>query len=383
MVRNLREFIARFSNETVCREHLIKQRWPDGKVKCQYCGHDKCYRIDKGERFKCANNKCYKRFRVTVGTIYEASNIPLTQWFLAQYIIMNHKKGISSCQLARDLGVTQKTGWFMLHRIREQLKANGSPMLSGTVEIDESYIGGRVGNMNKKRREQNKVKPFIKAPLVAMLQRDGIVLSKVMTGNTRDNVIPFINENVDAGAKIMTDTSTLYTPLKAVYEHKTINHENFQYVDGLCHTNTVEGYFGLFKRMVYGIYHQVSQKHLQRYVDEHNFRYNSRKENDGERFYRSLGNVEGRLTYKQLINTPVPEFIRPDLNLIPSASLPTKKSNKGRKDKPISLIKDGEVIATYASAKEASNTTGIAISLIRKAAINPKRSTYGYKWKYI
>lgn len=239
MVRNLKELIARYSDETVCREHLIKQRWPDGNIVCQYCGHNKCYRIDKGERFKCANNKCYKRFKVTVGTIYEASNIKLSTWFIAQYIIMSHKKGISSIQLGKDLGVTQKTAWFMLHRIREQLKENNSPMLSGTVEIDETYIGGKVGNMNKKRRNENKVKPFIKAPLVAMVQRDGSVISKIMTGATRDNVIPFINENVTDGSNIMTDTSSIYTPLKSVYEHKTINHDNFQYVDGLCHTNTV------------------------------------------------------------------------------------------------------------------------------------------------
>ena len=384
MVRNLQDLIKKFSDETVCREHLIKQRWPDGKIICQYCGHDHCYRIDKGERFKCANNKCYKRFRVTVGTIYEASNIPLSTWFIAQYIIMSHKKGISSIQLGKDLGVTQKTAWFMLHRIREQLKANNSPMLDGTVEIDETYIGGKVGNMNKKRRAENKVKPFIKAPLVAMVERNGNVLSKVMTGNTRENIIPFINENVIDSAKIMTDTSHLYTPLKAVYQHQTINHENFQYVDGLCHTNTVEGYFGLFKRMVYGIYHQVSTKHLQRYVDEHNFRYNSRKQKDGNRFYNSLGNVEGRLTYKTLINTPVPEFARPEINLIAQTPLPiTKTSAKGRKNKALCIMKDGKVLATYASAKEAAHATGFDASNIARSARRQTVKTHGYQWKYI
>lgn len=383
MVRNLQELIKRFSDETVCRDHLIKQRWPDGKVKCQYCGHDKCYRIDGGERFKCANNKCYKRFRVTVGTIFEASNIPLSKWFIAQYIIMSHKKGISSIQLGKDLGVTQKTAWFMLHRIREQLKANNSPMLSGTVEIDETYIGGKVGNMNKKRRNENKVKPFVKAPLVAMVQRDGSVLSKVITGATRDNVIPFINENVADTAKIMTDTSHLYTPLKSVYQHQSINHDNFQYVDGLCHTNTVEGYFGLFKRCIYGIYHQVSTKHLQRYVDEHNFRYNSRKQKDGDRFNEALGNVEGRLRYSTLINSPVPEFIRPDVPLTSDKPLPARTSNRGRKDKPIAMLKDGEVIATYTGAKEAAHVTGFVLGNIRRAAKNATRSTYGYQWKYI
>lgn len=382
MVKNLKDLIIKFADETVCREHLIKQRWPDGKVICQYCGHDKCYRIENGDRFKCANNKCYKRFRATVGTIYEASNIKLSTWFIAQYIILSHKKGISSIQLSKYIGTTQKTAWFMLHRIREQLKADNNPMLSGTVEIDECYIGGKVGNMNKKKREQNKVKPFIKAPLVAMVQRDGSVLSKVITGATRENIIPFINENVSDKANIMTDTSSLYTPLKAVYEHKTINHDNFQYVDGLCHTNTVEGYFGLFKRMVYGIYHQVSTKHLQRYVDEHNFRYNSRKIKDGDRFYNSLGNVEGRLRYKTLISTPVPEF-QTEISLVAATPLPPNKTNVGRKSKPLSILKDGKVLATYPGAKEAEHATGIPASKITRAANNPKRSTFDYQWKYI
>lgn len=383
MVRNLQDLIKKFSDETVCREHLVKQRWPDGNVVCQYCGHPKCYRIDKGERFKCANSKCYKRFRVTVGTIYEASNIPLSKWFIAQYIILSHKKGISSIQLGKDLGVTQKTAWFMLHRIREQLKANNSPMLDGTVEIDESYIGGKVGNMNKKRREQNRVKPFIKAPLVAMAQRDGQVMSRVMTGSTRDNIIPFINENVADTAKIMTDTSHLYTPLKPAYDHQAVNHERGQYVNGDCHTNTVEGYFSLFKRMVYGIYHQVSTKHLQRYVDEHNHRYNTRKLKDTDRFTAALGNVEGRLRYSTLINTPVPEFARPEIRLVAEYTKPIRKNNRGRHAKPLAIMKDGEVLATYSCVQEAANVTGIQIANIRRAAQNPKRSTYGYQWKYI
>jgi transposase-like protein len=382
MVKNLKDLFAKFSDETVCREHLIKQRWPNGKVICQYCGHDKCYRIENGDRFKCANNKCYKRFRVTVGTIFEASNIPLSKWFIAQYIIMSHKKGISSIQLGKDIGVTQKTAWFMLHRIREQLKANNSPMLSGTVEIDETYIGGKVGNMNKKRREQNKKTPFIKAPIVAMIERDGRVLSKVVDGLTRGNILPYINENVSDKAKIMTDTSTLYFPLKDAYEHQSVNHDSFQYVNGSCHTNTVEGYFGLFKRMLIGIYHQVSTKHLQRYVDEHNFRYNSRKQRDGERFYEALGNVEGRLTYKRLVNAPSPEFVR-DIPLTSKNPYPGKESKLGRKRKPVSIMKDGIVLATYSSINEASYVTGISSKAIQRAAKNPIRSTFGYQWKYI
>ncbi len=384
MVKNLKDLMTKFSDEITCREHLIKQRWPDGKVKCQYCGHDHCYRIEKGNRFKCANNKCYKRFKVTVGTIFEASNIPLNKWFPAMYLVMSHKKGISSIQLSKDIGVSQKTGWFMLHRIREQLKANNSPMLSGMVEIDESYIGGKVHNMSKSKRELHKQTPFLKAPLVSMLERGGNVISKVMTGTTKENIIPFVNENVADNSRIMTDNNQVYLPLKDIYQHSTVNHDKYEYVNADTHTNSVEGYFGLFKRMIYGIYHKVSLKHLQRYVDEHNFRYNSRKQKDGDRFYASLGNMEGRLTYKQLINTPEFELKRSEINLVADTLLPAKTSKKGRKEKPICIMtKEGEVLATYKSAAEAAHATGFLLSNIRRAAQNPTRTTYGYKWKYI
>src|ERR1700730_12438494 len=135
MVKNLKDLFAKFKDEDMCRQFLVKQRW-NGKPICPYCGHDKSYNIENGKRFKCANQTCYKKFSVTVGTVFEASNIPLSTWFPAMYIIASHKKGISSVQLAKDLGVTQKTAWFMLHRIRESLKENYPEMLAGIVEAD-------------------------------------------------------------------------------------------------------------------------------------------------------------------------------------------------------------------------------------------------------
>lgn len=154
MIANLKELFAKFSTEQACIDFFVQLRW-QGVPQCPECGWNKTYKIDSGKRFKCANNTCYKKFSVTVGTVFESSNIPLTTWFPAIYIIASHKKGISSVQLAKDLGVTQKAAWFMLHRIRESLKADNSFLLGGTVQVDETYMGGKetnkhVGKKSKK-----------------------------------------------------------------------------------------------------------------------------------------------------------------------------------------------------------------------------------------
>lgn len=299
MIKNLQDLMVKFKDETVCREFLVKQRWPDGNVKCQYCGHDKCYRIENGNRFKCANNKCYKRFRVTVGTIFEASNIPLNKWFPAMYLILSHKKGISSCQLARDLGVTQKTAWFMLHRIREQLKANNSPMLSGTVEVDETFVGGIVGNMNKTRRAKLRTENGGTTPnktmVVGLLERTGNLKLVALGKETGRHILqPLVRNNVNNDAFLITDNSSNYDGLGKEYkEHEVVNHSKDEYVrNGVIHTNSIEGAFSLLKRSIIGIYHSVTPKHLSRYCDETAFRYNTRKITDPTRFDLSLTMVE-------------------------------------------------------------------------------------------
>ena len=382
MVTNLKQFMATYSDETVCREHLIKQRWPDGNVTCQYCGHKKCYRIDKGERFKCANNKCYKRFRVTVGTIFEASNVPLSTWFAAQYLIMNHKKGISSCQLARDLGVTQKTAWFMLHRIREQLRANNSPLLSGTVEIDETFVGGIVGNMSKKRRAalrtENGGTIQNKTMVVGMLQRGGELRLTAMGRETGSHVLqPLVRNNIDRKANLITDSSLNYEGLSKQYlSHEVVNHSNQEYVredNKSIHTNSIEGAFGLLKRSIIGIYHHVTPKHLGRYCDETAFRYNTRKVTDPQRFDLSLMNIEGRLTYKQLTYEPeiVPVEFKEQITMYGIG-----------KARPVYQIKDGRIVNEYPSISEAARRTGLkqpAISLVLKGR---QKTTGGFEWKY-
>lgn len=306
MVKNLKDLMLKFSDETVCREVLIKQRWPDGNIQCQYCGHNKCYRIENGNRFKCANKECYKRFRVTVGTIFEASNIPLTTWFPAMYLILSHKKGISSIQLGKDLGVTQKTAWFMLHRIREQLKANNSSMLSGVCEVDETFIGGKMKNKHKKVRAaahaNNDSHTLNKVGVMGLLERGNSVRLQVID-SSKQTLKQMVKQHIEPSAIVITDSLNAYSGLAKTYsQHEVVNHIQDEYVRGMYHTNSIEGFFSLLKRGIYGIYHQVSPKHLSRYCDEFAHRYNSRHLKDGDRFTLSLCNLEGRLTYKQLVH---------------------------------------------------------------------------------
>ena len=379
MVKNLKELMKVFADETVCREHLVKMRWPDGKIKCQYCGHDHCYRIENGERFKCANNKCYKRFKVTVGTIFEASNIKLSTWFATQYLIMNHKKGISSCQLARDLGVTQKTAWFMLHRIREQLRANNSPMLSGTVEIDETFVGGLIGNMSKKKRAALRTAAGgtiqNKTMVVGMLQRQGDLRFIAMNKETGCHVLqPLVKANVATEANLITDSSANYEGLSKQYlSHEIVNHSSEEYVrPNNVHTNSIEGAFSLLKRSIIGIYHHVTPKHLARYCDETAFRYNTRKSTDPQRFDLSFGMIEGRLTYKQLTYEP---------EIIPAQFKEQITMQQGI-IRAVHQVKNGYIVNTFKSIKEAAELTGLEKTAISRVVRGKGKTHGGFEWKY-
>lgn len=305
MCKNLKELMTKYSDENVCRDFMVQQRW-GGVPECPYCGCKKSYKIENGKRFKCAERTCYKKYSVTVGTVFEASNIPLTTWFPAMYLILSHKKGISSIQLSKDLGVTQKTAWFMLHRIREFMKEKNSPMLGNTVEIDETFMGGHTGNKSLKKRAELKakgVKGYMeKTPVMGMIERGGKLRANVVSEVNQITLQPMVKSNVEDSAVVITDNFWGYRGLDQHFSfHQVINHTFNEYVNGDIHTNTIEGFWSLLKRGVYGIYHQVSPKHLQRYVDEYAFRYNSRQVKDGDRFVLSLANVNGRLTYKQLV----------------------------------------------------------------------------------
>lgn len=307
MVKNLKDLMTRFSDEQACRDYLVQQRW-NGVPECPYCGCQKSYKIENGKRFKCANKECYKKYSVTVGTIFEASNIPLTTWFAAMYLITAHKKGVSSVQLAKNLGVTQKTSWFIIHRIRESLKDKGSELLSNTVEVDETYIGGKLANKHSKERKEARKKgtgyTANMTGVMGMVERKGDLKLKVIgINNAGVAVKPVIRENISPDAIVITDGFGGYHGLSKEYkQHEVLNHSRDEFVRGEFHTNTIEGFFSFLKRSLYGCYHAVSPKHLQKYCDENAYRYNTRKLHDGFRFQLSMQNIEGRLKYVNLVN---------------------------------------------------------------------------------
>lgn len=311
MVSNLKQVMRDFSTEEQCRAFLIRQRW-NGTPQCPHCGCEKSYVIENGKRFKCASKECYKKYSVTVGTVFESSNIPLTTWFPAMYLLTAHKKGISSVQLAKDLGVTQKTAWFMIHRIRESLKEKNSPLLSGTVEADETYMGRKYKSDFKGLSPEeveyklNKTNDGKGAVLGLVERETKKVKTFVFANNNRDSITEAVKNNVEIGSKLHTDESYLYRALEKDYYRETIVHGRKQWVRpsisaGKVHTNNVENFWGVMKRGLHGIYHQVSFKHLQRYCDEFAFRYNNRDITDGQRFELSLQLVPGRLSYKRLV----------------------------------------------------------------------------------
>ncbi|MDP4284106.1 MAG: IS1595 family transposase [Bacteroidota bacterium] len=380
-VKTLTDVIRQFSDEDKCRQFLVQQRW-NGCPECPYCGSNKYYIIENGKRFKCGNKECYKKYSVTTGSVFHASNIPLTTWFPAVYLITSHKKGISSIQLAKDLGVTQKTGWFMLHRIREFLKTNGSLLLKNTVEIDEVFIGGKMKNMQtSKRRAIREVgKNVNKTMVIGMLEREGD-LRLVVSGqaDSRENISVILEKNVDKSAFLMTDGTSVYMNHASDYAgHQSVNHSAQEYVrNGVIHTNGIEGAFSLFKRSIIGIYHQISPKHLFRYCRETEYRYNTRELKDGERFEISLTKIAGRLTYKDLIKkTELSELpmIRPQL--------PDLSVGAQGKMRAVYQIKNNKIVAKYSSLKEASIMTGIIAPNISKCVRGLRKSTKGFVFKY-
>jgi transposase-like protein len=307
MCKNLKELMQKFNNEAACREFLIQQRW-NGKPVCPYCGCTKSYNIENGKRFKCANKECYKKYSVTVGTVMEATNISLTTWLPAMYLITAHKKGTSSIQLGKDLGVTQKTAWFILHRIRESLKQKQSVLLDGIVELDEAYMSRKyasdyVGMSPEKAAtliDNSKTKQ--RGAVMAVKKRDGVIITKAFNVRTAETIKEMVDTYVSKDATLHTDEALHYRKALAGYNRLSVNHSKGQWSINGVSTNQVENFWSVMKRGVYGIYHQISYKHLQRYCDEYTFRFNNRDMKDGQRFELSCTKIEGRLTYNQLIN---------------------------------------------------------------------------------
>ncbi|MDQ3019943.1 MAG: IS1595 family transposase [Bacteroidota bacterium] len=294
------DLINKFPNEQTCIEHLEAIRW-NGVVVSPFDSTSKVYKC-RGGKYKCKNSAKY--FNVRTGTIFEDTKISLQKWIMAIFLIASHKKGISSHQLGRDLGVTQKTAWFLLHRVRYAFDhTNFQKELSNIVEADETYVGGKDKNKHNNKKTGNtqgrstKNKPVV----LGLLERNENVKAMKVEDAKAETIQPIIFNNVKLDSKLMTDEWWGYRGLNGIYEQSIVRHSNNQYVDGVCHTNSIVGFWSLFKRGIIEIYHYVSKKHIQQYLFEFTFRYNTRESNNSTRFNFYLTSINRRLKYKQLI----------------------------------------------------------------------------------
>lgn len=303
--KNQLELIRYFNSELKAMQYLEGLTFRDG-VACPHCGSEHHYRTKT--RFKHPELKeykdfvckaCMKKYSTITGTIFESSNIPLTKWFLAIYVVTAHKKGIASTQLASDIGVTQKSAWHMLHRIREMLAVSDGEPIGGTVEIDETYVSGKDAN----RRPEKKLGSGThnRPAVLGIAQRGGKVRAVVLPKNDNDTMVSVVVDNVAESAHIISDNHPAYRNLKERYQHTIIKKKDYK-TEGDAHTNNIEGFWTWIKRSIYGIYHFASPKHLHRYCAENAARYNMRDLKDVDKFAIVLGNAVGiRVKYKNLI----------------------------------------------------------------------------------
>lgn len=299
--QSILELLQVFPTEVSCIEHLEAIRW-NGTVVSPFDSTSKVYKC-KGNKYKCKNTGKY--FNVRTATIFEDTKMPLQKWFMALYIFSSHKKGISSHQLGRDLDITQKSAWFVLHRLRYAFDHPAfKAQLSNTVEVDETYIGGKEINKHesKKKYAEGQKRLNEKAPVVGMIERGGNLIVQHVERPEGEVLDFLITKNVSQEATLITDQARAYDRMGTYYDHWRIDHSKKAYVVGNIHTNTIEGFWSQFKRGIDGIYHWISVKHLQSYAQEFALRYNSRKFSTSNRFNLVLANMVGRLTYKELIS---------------------------------------------------------------------------------
>jgi len=298
------QMLEMLPDDKSCREYLELMLW-NGTPRCPDCGSDEHYELKVKGVFnglrKCKN--CRERFTVTVGTMFEGSHISLRKWFIAIYIFSSHKKGISSHQLAKDLGITQKSAWFMLGRIRNAFQIKEPKQMHGVIQADESFIGGKNKNRHadKKILESQGRSVKDKTPVLGIMHTGGNVHTAVVPDTKAKTLKPIIEKMAAEGSIVVTDEWLGYSGLQNKFPHIVINHKEDEYVRGAFHTNNIENFWSLLKRGIYGIYHQVSPKHLHRYCDEFAYRFNARKITDSKKFDISLKSADRRLTYKQLI----------------------------------------------------------------------------------
>jgi transposase-like protein len=298
----LQEAVIYFAEPQNCMTYLVARRWPNG-VTCPTCGSSKVAFSAKHNRWQCGSHHARRQFTLKTGTIFEDSPLGLDKWLPAVWMLCNCKNGMSSWELHRAIRVTQKTAWFMLHRIRLALQGKEGGMLGGEVEVDETFIGGKARNMHKAKRAEKitgtggKDKTIV----MGMLERGGEVRAMVVDNRRKKEVQKQIRQRVEAGAAIFTDELLSYEGLDSDYEHAVINHA-IEYVNGNVHTNGMENFWSLLKRGLHGTYVSVEPFHLFRYIDEQAFRFNFRKDmTDSDRFHLAVSHIVGkRLTYAEL-----------------------------------------------------------------------------------
>jgi len=298
--KTLTEFTDYFCDEAVCVKHFTESRFRNGEY-CPHCRHDKIYLCANGKRYHCA--KCKQDFTIRTKTVFGESKLPLRKWYMAIYLLATSGKGISSVQLAKQVGVTQKTGWFIDHRVRSAMKQNKGNLF-GTIEADETFIGGLSKNMHKAKRKEaiTGTGGKGKAAVFGLRSRAGEVRAQVIESTNREVLHAEIKNNVAQGATLYTDMWVAYRGLSAMFKHAAVDHGAKEYVNGDCHTNGIESFWALFKRGYHGVYHQMSKKHLQRYVNEFTFRVNRRTKSMQTIFTEVLNNITDspQLPYKQL-----------------------------------------------------------------------------------
>jgi len=321
------DVVNRFPNERACHQYLASRRWSDGIILCPHegCGGDQAYIYKDGIRYKCC--KCKLVFTAKTGTFMEASKLPSIKWFVAIYLFL-HKKGISSIQLSKDVGCTQKTAWFMLCRMRMALGNEAPDKLEGVVEIDETFVGGKAKFKHKsKKKKYNPGRGWHdKTPVLGMLEREQakivlrphlvvkgkVVKEKIISKPSRIKAIVVpdvlmltirksVLRNIKGGSDIMGDGFTGYRVLERMYNVQCVDHGKGHYVDGDCHTNTLEGAWSQFKKTLVATYHKTTRKHLQKYVNEFTFRYNYRTLGAQQQIDCVIANMKVRLKYKDLV----------------------------------------------------------------------------------
>lgn len=302
-LNTLQEAILHFRDFENCRKLMVQLRWPDGKVQCLHCGSEKVTYLAKNRVWKCYSKHQKPTFSLKTGTIFEDSPLGLDKWLAALWLVVNCKNGISSCEVARDLGTTQKSAWFMMHRLRFALKDGGFGKLSGEVEADETFIGGKARNMHniERKRRITGTGPKDKTAVMGLLERGGKVRAAMIQNRRKKAIQGEVRKHVKAGSALYSDALKSYDGLSSEYTHQVIDHA-VAYVNGKVHTNGMENFWSLLKRGISGTYVSVEPFHLFRYLDEQSFRHNNRNDmNDLDRFKLALSQITGkRLTYEHL-----------------------------------------------------------------------------------